>query len=346
MIGTCIFLAMLVALAMKRNLFGSFTYSDIAIPLMFLALAQGETLVGTPNPAHSGFPLLMIMLYCAALLQRNRLFKYGSVLLLNVLLIYTGFGVFMGAVTLGLFVLELYWGVRGVTPGPVALPIIAILIAAASLGSFFVHYIFWPAVDCFVFPYHPIASYARFMALMFWEFVGPRLPRVGTLIGMAILIVAMTAFGVQVRRLLITQRPAPTALVGSVLLGYSLLFTANAAIGRTCLGIEAALTSRYVTLLIPAFLAIYFYLILLSATRARKLALGLFLLLLVPSAFAVRTTARKFADGKRAWCYLQNENIQYCDSSARFKVNPNPEQDRMKEKLDYLKQHRRGGRSW
>jgi hypothetical protein len=343
MIGGSIFLAMLVALVLKCKLFGSLSHFDIAIPFMFLTLVQWEVMVGTPNPAHSAFPLLMIMLYCVALLQRNRLLRYASVLLLNILLIYTGFGVFMGVVTLGVFVLEFYWSARRITQGHPLVPIFAILIAAASLGSFFVHYTFWPAVDCFVFPYRPISSYVTFMALMVWGFVGPGvLLRVGTGVGLVILAAVGIAFWDQLRRLLTADRPAARILVGSVLLGYSLLFIVNTAVGRVCLGSKVALSSRYATLLIPAFLGLYFYLLSFSAKRAGKLSICLFVLLLIPSALAVRNSARSVTNGKRAWaaCYRQTENIPYCDTSSGFKVDPSPEQNHLKEKLDYLKQHR------
>lgn len=39
LIGSCIFIAMLLALVLKRNLFGRFAFSDVSIPMMFLTLA-------------------------------------------------------------------------------------------------------------------------------------------------------------------------------------------------------------------------------------------------------------------------------------------------------------------
>jgi len=320
----------------------SVAYSDLAIPLMFLTLAQWATLTVTPNAAHSAFPLLMIMLYCVALLQRTRLLRYGSVLALNFLLIYTGFGVFMGIVTLAVFALERYWSWRSGSRGDFALSIPAFLIAAASLASFFVHYTFWPAVDCFVFPYHPVTAYAWFMALMFWGFVGHTHHWIlGTVVGALILGLAFVAFGAQLRRLLTRNRPPDRYIVRAVLLGFSLLFIANTAVGRVCLGREGAAASRYATLMIPVFLAMYFYLLSFSSIRIGRFALVLFVLLLIPSAVAVRTGARTNTDGKRAWvsCYRRTEDINYCDRSTNFKVDPSPEYDHLKEKLDYLKQY-------
>jgi hypothetical protein len=115
---------------------------------------------------------------------------------------------------------------------------------------------------------------------------------------------------------------------------------------------QAAFASRYVTLLIPAFLAIYFYLLSRSWGGKRNFVLALFVLLLVPA--AVRKPwedIRLYSNGKRDWanCYVRRENIQYCDQSANFSVHPKPEQIadfghgsdlKLQEKLDYLKLHR------
>jgi hypothetical protein len=342
MIGGIIFLAMIVALRVKSKLFGPFTYSDVGIPLMFLNMGQWEVLTGTPNPAHSAFPLLLVLLYCLALLMRRKVLKYACLLLLNFFLIYTGFGIFMGLITLGVFALEtsLHWQSR--IEGSVALPLTGFLLAGASLGSFFIHYTFWPAVDCFVFPYHPAIAYAHFMALMPWGFIGySHWATLGTVVGAVMLLSVLVAFAAELRAFFRSDRLRDSHMVRLVLLGFSVLFVANTAVGRVCLGRDAALSSRYLTLLIPAFLAVYFYLLPFTAKPAGKVVLGLFVIALIPSAVMVRPSARRQTDGKRAWaaCYLQTENIAYCDNATNFKVDPYPDYNHLKEKLDYLRQH-------
>ena len=340
LIGGCIFAAMLLALLLKRKLFGPVSYSDGAIPVIFLTLAQFETLILAPNPAHSGYPLLLLMLYCLALLERNHLLQYGCVLAVNFLLIYTGFGLLMGPVTLGVFTLQCYWSLRRMSPIPASHPLAALLIAGASLGSFFAYYS-W--VDSVVRPYHPLVQYLWFMTMMFAAFVGP--PRSGVFmaaLGAMILLFATAILAFQVRRLLERNRSWHTALVGAVLLGYSLLFSASAALGRVGLGVGAGHSSRYVTLLIPAFLAMYFYLLSVPFPRIRKVGLALFVALLIPSALAVQDRARQFSDGKRAWaaCYRRMEDIRSCDRVTHFQIIPVPDPTDLQQKLDYLKQHR------
>jgi hypothetical protein len=346
LIGGSIFAAMLLALLLKRKLYGPLSYSDLAIPLIFLTLQQYEAVVSTPNPGYSGFPLLMMMLYCVALLGRNRWLRYSLVLALNFLLIYTGFGFFMGVVTVGVFLLECYWSWCQMTSVPFPQALTGLLVAVASVASFFVHYTFSPAADCFQVPRSHLLQYPGFMALMFSAFVVPRHPSVSwgmMLLGAAILLGMAAVLGWHLLHLRRCAGPDPH-LIGGVLLGYSLLFSANAAIGRLCLGLRGAYTSRYVTLLIPAFLALYFYLLSKPWRGKRNLVLAIWILLLLPSAMhKPRFEMRWFSDGKRAWanCYVRTENIRYCDQSTNFAVYPlPPEQTGLQQKLDYLKQHR------
>ncbi len=345
LIGGTIFAAMLLALRLKCKLYGKLSYSDLAIPLIFLTLQQYEMLVGSSNPACSGLPLLMMMLYCLALLGRNRLLRYSFVLLLNFLLIFTGYGLFMGAVTVGIFLLECYWSWRHMTSTPFALPLAGLGVAAVSLASFFVHYTFSPGVDCFEIPHHHLLQYPRFMALMFAGFVVPRPLHVSwgmTLLGAAILLFVVGIFCWHLLHLVKDARH-DAHLIGVVLLGYCLLFSANASVGRLCLGPQLAFSSRYVTLMIPAFLAIYFYLLSRSWHGKRNFVLALGVLLLLPA--AVRkpwADIRWYSEGKRNWasCYVRTENIHYCDQSANFWLHTPFEEIGLQEKLDYLKQHR------
>jgi hypothetical protein len=347
MIGGCIVVAMLLALLLKKRLFGRLAYSDALIPLIFLTLAQYETVIITPNPSYSGFPLLLLMLYLLALLQRNYLARYGLVLTVNFLLIYTGFGVFMGVITIGLFALACYWSLRGTVAVPLAVPAAGLLIAGISLASFFLHYKFEPAVDCFVFPYHPLGNYPWFVALMFSTFAGIRSPIVFvSILGAILLAFAVFIFGVELRRAAradSSRRPHVTHPITAILVSYSLLFAANTAVGRVCLGLPApAQSSRYATLLIPAFLAMYFYLLTVRSKKAREVAFLLLVLVLIPGHARVAPRAARFAVGKRAWasCYKQVENIEYCDSATKFTIYPYPERTGLKQKLDYLKKNK------
>lgn len=343
LIGACVFGAMLLALVLKRALFGHLSHTDIAIPLMFLTLTQYETLIGTPNVAYSGIPLLLILLYSLALLQRRPAVRYTFILGLNLLLIYTGMGLFMGPITMALFAFEFVWRLRWPGSGSVGSSALALLVASASQALFFLDYRFRPAVECFAFPAPDLTSYPRFMAIMFMTFLDPlgRLPTV-TAVGSVILLFAFMVLGVQFYRLR-KGGPAGAPLVGASLLAFSLLFAASTAVGRVCLGLPgAAQSSRYTSLLAPAFLAMYFYLLTVSSPRLRNLGLATLMLGLVPGHAIVSPGAHWFADGKRAWstCYLRAQDVGYCDQTTMFNVYPSPERTGLGRKLDYLKQNR------
>jgi hypothetical protein len=343
-VGACIFVAMIMALLLKRRLFGRFSYSDIAIPLLFLNLNQAEVLLGAPNPAYSGFPLLLIMLYCHALLFHNQILKYILLLLLNFLLIYTGFGLFMGPVTLLVFAVEICRSAREFTASPVLLPLGGLVVASVSLGSFFVHYRFNPAVDCFVFPAHPLWLYPTFMAIMFARFVVAGIGiRLMTTFGTAILlgVVALALF--HLSGLVSRKAEKSSHWVSLVLLSYSLLFAFDSAVGRVCLGLASAQASRYVSLMIPAFVAVYFWLASLAPATKRTAGLVAFILCIIPGSLYASHQVHWFPRTKMLWaeCYLHDANIEKCDAVAGFALYPGGagRQD-FKEKLEYLKQHK------
>ncbi len=108
------------------------------------------------------------------------------------------------------------------------------------------------------------------------------------------------------------------------------------------MGVGAGQASRYVTLLIPAFLAMYFYLLSVPFQRIRRVGLALFVPVLIPSALAVRNGARQVSDHKRVWaaCYRRIEDIRSCDRLTGFQIHPFPDLTHLPQKLDYLKQHR------
>jgi len=203
-----------------------------------------------------------------------------------------------------------------------------LILAASSLGAFFVHYTFDPAVSCFEFPHGNFSAYPWFMALMFSAFRGPRSPiAFVTTAGIIGVLFAASTLVIAIHRLLVPIVKGNTRLVSliiTILVSYSMLFAANRAVGRVCRGLpDAAFASRYSTLLIPAYLGLYFLLLLLPATNIRKIALGFLLPVLIPGGVLIpNSQGHKLADGKRAWhaCYLRTGDIGYCDRTTGFPI--------------------------
>jgi hypothetical protein len=342
-IGAAMVLAMALAVRLKAIVFGSLCLVDIIIPVIFLGLGQWEILLSSPGPSDEAFALLLLVLYCLAWIQRRAWFRYTAIVALNFLLIYTGFGIFVALITLALLAVDCYQKLKAGN-GNVVGPFLAWIAAAASLGSFFYGYVFNPAADCFQFPYRNFAAYPWFMGLMFAKFLGIKHGVVfPSLVGIAVVIVLV---GVLARNLwLVLKRGMAQGgiLVVAILTGYSLLYAAAAAVGRVCLGMGAAGASRYLTLLIPAFLGIYFHLLMRRSGYQRTLLMSMVLLTVLPS--CVQRNHKEiegFSAMKHAWkdCYRAIENVQYCDSFSHLQLYPRPPATHLQDKLNYLKQNR------
>jgi len=240
--------------------------------------------------------------------------------------------------------LECYWSWRQTTSVPIAQAFTGLAVAVLSFASFFMHYRFLSRMGCFGTTPPPLLRYSKFMAVMFAASVVPNHRHVSamTLLGAVIL---LSAFGILAMYLVRLLSPAHSSadLVGAVLLGFCLLFSASAAIGRLCQGFSEAYQSRHHTLLIPAFLAIYFYLLSKPWRGKQRLVLALWVVSLLPAALLKPTIViRQLADDKRAWaaCYLRTGNILGCNQEADLVLYPTPERNGMQWKLDYLQQHK------
>jgi hypothetical protein len=342
--GAIILLAAIFALCLKRRLFGRIDYFDSAIPLLFLTRNQFEPLIAATNISHGPVPLMLVILYCLAWTLQSAPARYVCILPLNFLLIYTGFGVFAGLLTPVLLLLEYLHLRRSI--GGANFCIAAVALSALSLFSFFIGYRFDPAADCFANRTSNPVEYIWFVALMFANFVGAKSTKIlPTIIGgliLAALAVVLTRGAQQLFRLSAPQ--TKICLVVTSLSAYVLLFCANAAIGRICFGVDAAQQSRYMTYLIPGFLALYFSATALRTAPQHYLLRLVVLLIIGWSSLHLHNwdwlTARNHSRDRTGWreCYLKLESVDQCTAMTGFEVHPSPEGTHLKEKLDFLKQ--------
>jgi hypothetical protein len=345
-----------LALVVKVRLFGPLRWTDLAIPLLFTTLHQWETLALTANPSHGALPVLLVVGFCFALtLQRPRA-RFGLAALSAGLAVFTGFALFLGPVALVVLAVS---GLKTTDRAERLAALAAFLGVLAALALFFVDYRFQPAVACFSFPDAHPANYGRFVALLVLERL--RLPDALVLgpLGWAapLLLAGLTALaGVQAlrsrhegdvaqsrgQRSPDLRRASARALVPATLLGFTLLFAANAAVGRVCLGVEAALASRYV----PYLSLGWWGALLLCAPALEKLprwastaaALALLAALLRGEGLSLED-ARRAAEGKRAWvaCYLKQHALAACDAQTQ-PVYPAAEATGLQGKLDFLEE--------
>jgi hypothetical protein len=349
-----LFAATLLALLLKHKLFGRYSYSDIVIPCLFLTFAQMEIFTGAPNPSYSAIPELLLGSYCLGWVsilatgsERSTLHsagRYFALLLLNFLLIFDGYGFFAGPITLGLLILTLRR--EFVAKSSLRVPSIALLIALLSLAAFFSHYRWDPAAPGFHFPDPNPLRYPWFIALAFGYFLGLRSSMPATIFGGVVALATSVILVLHLVRLWRARdrRGSSLDVIVVILSAFSLSFVANAAIGRVFLGMpESAQVSRYMGLLVPAFLAIYLHLLSSRNGVLPAAVVVLFVVAIIPGTVRMPSgySPQIVADGKQAWksCILQVGNIDDCDRATGFPIYPDARKTHLLEKLQYLQKN-------
>ena len=341
-IGATILLAAILALHLKIRFFGRMDYSDVIIPAFFLTPAQFETLTGATNPGWGAIPVLLIILYCLSWTIGLPPLRYACVLLTNILLMYTGYGIFIGLLTPVVIALD-YWQTRS---APIAG---ALLISIASLASFFVGYRthHFSGANCLsLVPADPLL-YAMFMSGMLGNAVGLK-GRVALLlfVGIITLIACVLCLVKVAGRLVRHNRISFTRdAVISIILGFSLIFLLSTAYGRLCLGINLATLPRYVTYTVLAFYAVYLFSLSVPEKHIRIPLIGALCILALLSSVRMNRYDAQLADniskGKRAWrqCYLRLHDRAQCNVLTSFQIYPEDGQQQLQRKLDFLERN-------
>ena len=360
-LGAVILAATGCALLLKRRLYGELTYTDVAIPLLLLSPSQFEMLASYANPAHGPLPLLLVVLNCLAWTLKAAPLRYGLLLTVNFLLIYTGFGLFMGVLTPVLLALEFYNQKNQGQISSRRLFLLASLLSILSLGSFFVGYKVEAATICYgshanaavTFNARDFLRYLRFMSLMFANFAGRKgLGLATTTIGGLLLAACIGALAFCFRELLFSSKPASSSeavvqkIVPTALSGFGVIFAFSTAVGRLCLDEPAAAqTARYIPYLALALLGVYFCLISARGSGVRNFSLAALVTMALVSSISINRTDRGrmawLAQGKQKWkdCYLVQQDVNRCDTLSNFRLDSNAD-GRLQDKLMVLRQKR------
>ena len=351
MIGTVICLAALTALALKWRLTGNISSFDIAIPLLYLSPLQFELFANTPNVSHGAMPLLLITLFCLCWTIQKITIRYALCSAINFMTIYTGFGVFLGCITPFLFLSEIILAFRKGDQKRITAAVFFFFVSAASMLSFFINYTFNSAAEGFVFPHPEPFIYVKFILINFATFMGLRMSHeilyiIATPIILFMIWLLVKTSSEAWRSILHGKTDNQTTFrqIFIVLASFTFLFSLNLAVGRACLGLGAAEAHRYIPYMTSGFFALY----LLAVTRDKmptKVILTCMACLFVTT-FSTgnhnRIYAKRLCRGKQKWkqAYLRTENILLANKESGFKIHPNPPAARLKEKLNYLKEHR------
>lgn len=82
--------------------------------------------------------------------------------------------------------------------------------------------------------------------------VGCKYPRVAEAVGTVLVLAFAFVFAAELRQLACARVYEPGRIIVVFFIGFSLVFALNAAVGRVCLGVCAAVSDRYTALLTPA----------------------------------------------------------------------------------------------
>ncbi len=347
-----IFIAMCCAVVLKKRLIGSLSWADITIPLMFLTPLQWEVFT-VPNLSHSSAPLLLLILYSLAWTIPLLPLRYLLVLVLNFFMIYTGFGIFIGLITPILFVVETLIALR-IGHKVKALYLFAgIFVSLVSAASFFIGYKFNPATPNFKFPAPQFwIVYPRFVGSLLASFFGVKSSFFGVQLfgfSLAALMLVIVIFHIQRLRKLSKNyekyhREIAFSRIIIILISFTLFFCVFCAIGRAA---TDPVSSRYVTLLIPGFFAIYLHVAgnisePLKKNMLHMIVLSLILVFLVFNEYDPHSLSYYYNAKKIQWkfYYLKTENIEETTRICNFRIVPDAKAIDLKGKLEYLKRRK------
>lgn len=316
----------------------------IAIPLLFFNLRQYEIFVGAANISHGAMPMLLLMALCLSWFVERPGARWVLLVFLTFCSIFTGFGIFTGLVVPLVLLAVLWHGRRRL--GEESMIFLCLAAIAFSWLLFAQGYRFDPAVQGFRFPHERPWEYLLFMATMLNNFFGIRGHDAATLgVGLLLLLGLASLAGLHLSRLcrhgLVGQERS--AVIATLAL-FALIYCAQTAVGRVVLGWrEAAGSSRYVPLLIPAGLAIFLHLAGLPQ-RYRPTVLSLvFVTVVAIGTLRLHGADKRFVGhysiGRVAWkgVYLATGDIGKAGEAANFLIYPTME---IGDRLEVLRQRK------
>jgi hypothetical protein len=328
------------ALWLVKRICGRMSPWDVTVPLIFLTTTNVETYVITPNLAHGPLSALYLVTYALSLTAASHVHRATLIAAVNFLAVNTGFTVLLGGITpivllISIFLPGLRRRDRIVYSGAFA--------ASVATVAHFVHGLVWfPAVACFQFPYDHPWEYVPFAGRVLARPVNPKIGFLpGEPLGTAFAVIATAFTCYAVFRALRSRGNSALWNVAVVLMGFTVVFAAATAVGRVCVGIVAADSSRYIPYVLPGLLAVYLVLRCgLPSGRWQIVALGLFFFVCLGKESSARSRREAAHESglKRAWhdCYLAVHDIAKCNATAGRPVYPSPEATDLQRKLDWL----------
>lgn len=339
----CMAAAAEVFTAVRNRMFGKGA-PNLVLMLLLLSPLQVQLFAATPNLSHGAVPVLLLSLYCLILLMKqNEWVRMLLLVLININLLFTGFGFFMGLISLPVFGVEVYLrhkekGSSGWHP-----PLAGLVLSLLSLVLFFTNYRFITSNPNFQFPHPRPWEYLSFMANGMGNLLGLKGGGPLTVLGGGALLCILAVVAWKNFRRVLNGGEAFRWVI-LVLILFSLLFLANTAIGRVSFGVHTARASRYVPYLIPALVGLYFHLLGWETRYRGLLITGLFAGVLFGALRSGREleAMHRLSEQKEKWAevYRESHRVERADSISGIRIHPDPEKTHLQEKLDYLENRR------
>ncbi len=365
-----LFVAMLLAVRLKVALYGRLTLLDALIPPLFFRLSQYDSLVTSPNPAHGTLPVIFVLLSCLTLTVENRVAQAALLSVVSFFATYTGFGIVFIPVLLCALVL------RGAAARLSGAGIASSFATASGVfaiaATFFIGYLpkghSLPCDDRIVLGLIDYVTWPVFQINRFFGLTGKS--GAARIFGAAVFVLpGLIAMVVATRRGWAAARGGAPArqwvrvMAPAILIGYSLAFGVASELGRVCGGLGVALTSRYVTHMIPFGLGLYFAWLLLferggerressaaiapvaaSSRTMRRLTATSLLAFSVWGAGYLDEIDKRWVEeqftGRQRWmrCARAGGGASECTARTRYFIHPVPES--IDGRLEYLRAHR------
>jgi len=343
-IAILFFTSAIIYLQIKRRLFGNLNPFDLAVVILVLSLNQFEVLTITPFMSHSAIPAIFIALYCLSFFIKEMLIRHAVLIIINLNLVFSSFGFFMGIVTVIIFTFLFIKSFSKHAKKQAWISLISLLFALTTLIIFFIDYDMGYAKNHTTFLWDEPWRYLYYMSLSYSGLFGLR--GVGTSQIIFGLIVLGGLIWILVK-VLVKIFPSKDVwdinlisyYIIAVLITYSLFFAVNLSFGRIELGLEYAGSSRYLPYLVPSLIGAYFYLNTIRISGRINLIPVFFAFIIIIPLTSLRSSQdmRTWWEMKSRWKknYLETENPYLADSLSNFKLHADNES--ILEVLNYLK---------
>ncbi|MFT3781472.1 MAG: hypothetical protein QM790_05590 [Nibricoccus sp.] len=322
--------AAVVALVLFRKFGARSLVAFLAVPLLYFNIRQWEQFAGASNISHGAMPMLLVTLYALVWLIEKRPLRWLLLAVLSFCAIFTGFALYVGVISLGLLALESRTLFKGGQKRDAWLCVSALVFVLCSWALFFQGYRFGAQETVPVGIPSKATNVAHFALVMLANAHGVSgVGIVATSVGF-IITLAMLAMVVYHGFALMKEGPArqPQRAVIFCFAAFVLLYCATAAWGRAPEGIQAARASRYVTLLIPAGLAVVLQLSLLGDRWLYRLVQAGYVVFLAVFTLQLRPADLKQAEAFRTFreewkrLYLASHDASGTDAALGEQIFP------------------------